>query len=111
MSAAGPGSRLASVLSRFPALFVYPLILFLRWWLRQQRQQVPPPPRFAAPTSSDCQTIPPHIYRLLDPMIYSQQYLQSKGIAVTGQNPDVKIEQGGVRSTRPSFSLRRPTTS
>ena len=92
------GSRLAGCLGflAFFAFFIYPLILFLRWWLRQQRQQVPPPPRFAAPTSPDCQTIPPHIYRRPDPLIYSQQYLQSQGIAVTWQNPDVTIEQGGV---------------
>ena len=107
------GSRLASCLGfvAFFALFVYPLILFLRWWLRQQRQQVPPPPRFAAPTSSDCQTIPPHIYRRPDPMIYSQQYLQSQGIAVTWQNPDVTIEQGGVpvdpTQLQPCDDLRR----
>lgn len=29
-------------------------------------------------------------------MIYSQRYLQSQGIAVTWNNPDVTIEQGGV---------------
>ena len=107
------GSRLSSCLGflAFFAFFVYPLILLVRWWLRQQRQQVPPPPRFAAPTSPDCQTIPPHIYRRPDPLIYSQQYLQSQGIAVTWQNPDVTIEQGGVpvdpSQLLPSTDLRR----
>jgi len=29
-------------------------------------------------------------------MIYSQQYLMSKGLAVTWQNPDIRLERGGV---------------
>jgi hypothetical protein len=78
----------------FLALFVYPLILFVRWW--RQLPRIKHGPRFQAPTAPDCQVIPAHIYRRPDPLIYSQRYLMSQGLAVTWINPDVTIEEGGV---------------
>lgn len=54
------------------------------------------PHRFVAYKTDNCQHVPPHIYRRPDPMIYSQQYLMSKGLAVTWQNPDIHLEQGGM---------------
>ncbi len=35
--------------------------------------------------------IPPHTYKRPDPMIYSQYYLMSKGLAVTWDNPDIQL--------------------
>jgi hypothetical protein len=41
--------------------------------------------------------IPPHTYKRPDPMIYSQFYLMSRGIAVTWDNPDIQLfDSGGV---------------
>jgi hypothetical protein len=37
-------------------------------------------------------TIPAWAYRQPDPLIYSQQYLQSQGFAVTWDNPDIHLE-------------------
>jgi hypothetical protein len=76
----------------FVALVVYPVLLLVQWW----RQRKPRRSRYDASTSSDCQHLPPHLYVQPDPMIYSQSYLQSQGIAVTWINPDVTIELGGV---------------
>lgn len=39
--------------------------------------------------------IPPHTYKRPDPMIYSQFYLMSKGVAVTWDNPDIQLFDGG----------------
>jgi len=36
--------------------------------------------------------VPPWAYRQPDPMIYSQQFLQQQGLAVTWDNPDIHIE-------------------
>jgi hypothetical protein len=36
--------------------------------------------------------VPPWAYRQPDPLIYSQQYLQSLGLAVTWSNPDIHVE-------------------
>ena len=35
--------------------------------------------------------VPPHTYKRPDPMIYSQYYLMSKGLAVTWDNPDIQL--------------------
>jgi hypothetical protein len=79
------------VLVAFLSLIVYPLLVL--WRLVNQRP--PKPSRFAAPVAPECQLIPPHIYNRPDPMIYSQRYLLSEGLAVTWENPDVQIEQSG----------------
>jgi hypothetical protein len=36
--------------------------------------------------------VPPWAYRQPDPLIYSQKYLQSLGLAVTWDNPDIHVE-------------------
>ena len=71
-------------------------ILFFYGYRRLANSKGPRPSRFQAFASDNCQHVPPHIYRRPDPMIYSQQYLMSKGLAVTWQNPDIRLEQGGV---------------
>jgi hypothetical protein len=71
-------------------------IVFFCGYRRLVAAKGPRPSRFSAFKSDDCQHLPPHIYRRPDPMIYSQQYLMSKGLAVTWQNPDIHLEQGGV---------------
>jgi hypothetical protein len=38
--------------------------------------------------------LPPHTYKRPDPMIYSQYYLMSKGLAVTWNNPDIQLFDG-----------------
>jgi hypothetical protein len=53
------------------------------------------------------QRVPSTIYRRPDPMIYSQQYLMSQGLAVTWNNPDVHLEKDG--TVVPSHALE-PTT-
>ncbi len=42
-----------------------------------------------------CLPIPTDVYRRPDPMIYSQTYLMSQGLAVTWDNPDIHLEVGG----------------
>jgi hypothetical protein len=83
--------RAVCALTAFLSLLVYPLLVL--WRLLKQRR--PKPSRFAAPVAPECQSIPPHIYTRPDPMIYSQRYLMSEGLAVTWDNPDVRIEQSG----------------
>ena len=39
--------------------------------------------------------IPPHTYKRPDPMIYSQFYLMSRGVAVTWDNPDIQLFDAG----------------
>lgn len=43
----------------------------------------------------ECLPIPTEVYRRPDPMIYSQTYLMSQGLAVTWDNPDIHLELGG----------------
>jgi hypothetical protein len=43
--------------------------------------------------TGETQTIPATIYRRPDPMIYDQYYLQSLGLAVTWNNPDIHLER------------------
>jgi len=53
--------------------------------------------------------VPPHTYKRPDPMIYSQYYLLSKGLAVTWDNPDIQLfDAGGVAV--PSHGLAPGTT-
>jgi hypothetical protein len=52
--------------------------------------------------------IPPHTYKRPDPMIYSQSYLISKGIAVTWDNPDIQLFDGGGTAV-PSHALNPNT--
>ena len=45
------------------------------------------------PASKD-KYIPPHTYKRPDPLIYSQLYLMSQGLAVTWDNPDIQLYEG-----------------
>jgi hypothetical protein len=71
-------------------------IQFLFGYRRLAAAQGGRPHRFAAYKTDNCQHVPAHIYKRPDPMIYSQQYLMSKGLAVTWDNPDIHLELGGV---------------
>jgi hypothetical protein len=42
-----------------------------------------------------CIPVREKVYRRPDPLIYSQQYLMAQGLAVTWDNPDVQVTQGG----------------
>jgi hypothetical protein len=54
--------------------------------------------------------IPSTIYKRPDPMIYSQQYLMSQGVAVTWDNPDIQLEENGTpvssHSVKPSTQYK-----
>jgi hypothetical protein len=41
---------------------------------------------------SDCQPVSSDIYKRPDPFIYDQYYLMAQGIAVSWDNPDIRIE-------------------
>ena len=43
-----------------------------------------------------CIVVPPQIYKRADPMIYSQFYLMEQGLAVTWDNPDIQLFDGGL---------------
>jgi len=54
-------------------------------------------PRRRRPGSRDrCRTISSRIYRRPDPLIYDQYYLRALGLPVTWDNPDIRVEKGGV---------------
>src|SRR5258708_611323 len=71
-------------------------LLFFIGYRKKARAQGGKPNRFKADRGTACQHVPGHIYKKPDPMIYSQQYLISKGLAVTWNNPDIHLELGGV---------------
>ncbi len=48
-----------------------------------------------APPRRGTVRIPSDVYRRPDPLIYSQQYLMSQGLAVTWDNPDIRLESVG----------------
>ena len=48
------------------------------------------------PREPECIPIPRNVYRRPDPMLYSQGYLMSQGLAVTWDNPDIHLERAGV---------------
>jgi hypothetical protein len=54
-----------------------------------------------------CAVIPPDVYKRADPMIYSQRYLMEQGLAVTWDNPDIQLYEGGVAV--PSSALKPNT--
>lgn len=58
------------------------LVRLCRAFNRGQRRGGPP-----------SNTVPAWAYRQPDPMIYSQSYLQSLGLAVTWDNPDIHLER------------------
>jgi hypothetical protein len=61
------------------------------------RQPRPDPSGPRRPKSKDpCLAVPRPIYRRPDPLIYDQYYLMKQGVAVTWDNPDIRVEQRGV---------------
>jgi len=48
-----------------------------------------------------CIDLPPSVYKRADPLIYSQYYFMSQGLAVTWDNPDIEIFDGKVLVTGP----------
>ncbi len=61
---------------------------------RKSRKKDRRPPR--QQSRKPCLGIPATIYHRPDPMIYDQYYLMKQGLAVTWDNPDIHVEQGGV---------------
>jgi hypothetical protein len=57
------------------------------------------------------QTVPPWAYRQPDPLIYSQQYLQSLGLAVTWNNPDIHLELPSAPGVPVDSHLLQPDTT
>jgi hypothetical protein len=60
-------------------------------------------------TLSSCVPIGHPAFKRPDPLIYDQYYLMSLGLAVTWQNPDIEILQGGV-PVASTFELQPATT-
>lgn len=74
-------------------------LLFLLW--RLLRRGRPAPGETVAARQDrvareDCVKVPAPVYRRPDPLIYSQRYLMSQGLAVTWDNPDIQLYQAGV---------------
>ena len=47
------------------------------------------------PTTAGAGFVPPHVIRVADPLVYSQEWLMAHGLAVTWQNPDFSLEHAG----------------
>lgn len=76
------------------ALLLFGLYLLIRELIRCRR----PPPSRSRPgrqSPKPCHHVRSPIYRRPDPMIYSQDYLMQQGLAVTWDNPDIWLEEGG----------------
>jgi hypothetical protein len=84
-------------------LWLHGILAFIRMqgWLRRhrrgrQRRPDGQPATGITPMPAKCdpdrQPIPSRVYRRPDPMIYSQQYLMSRGLPVTWDNPDIHLE-------------------
>ena len=54
------------------------------------------PGRLKKTATSRCIKVSDPAFKRPDPMIYDQYYLMSQGIAITWDNPDIHIENGGV---------------
>lgn len=69
------------------ALFGW-IIAFIEIWKRMCRG------RNSTPPAQPCMTIPADVYKRPDPMIYDQYELLANGVAVTWDNPDIKLYRG-----------------
>jgi hypothetical protein len=73
------------------------LIRLIQGMLRKRCQKSSGDPKGTGseghPGSKD-KYIPPHTYKRPDPLIYSQLYLMSQGLAVTWDNPDIQLYDG-----------------
>lgn len=63
------------------------LLSLLLTWLRRRREQ--------EHRKHPCLDVPPDVARRPDPCLYSQPYLLAKGLAVTWDNPDIRITTPG----------------
>ena len=81
----------ALVLDFVPALRRLLRGLWLQLWLLRQ-----PKGPLHKITRADCVPIHHPAFKKPDPLIYDQYYLMSLGLAVSWQNPDITILQGGV---------------
>ncbi len=81
------------------------ILRLLRSCLRD-RPRRPDQPELPAETGF----VPEHAIRQADPLVYSQQWLISQGLAVTWQNPDFRIEEAAVPGVAaPSWDLHPDT--
>jgi hypothetical protein len=71
------------IFTAFPKLIKLIIALVVRLCKRERR--------FRGKQPIDCLPIPSGVYLQPDASIYSQQYLMSLGMAVTWDNPDVKL--------------------
>ena len=69
---------------------LWELLKLLLAWLKAQRC-----PRSPRPTTDGCVQIDNPAFVRPDPLIYSQQYLMSQGLAVTWDNPDITLFKDG----------------
>ncbi len=65
------------------------------------------PVRARRAATQPCVRISDPAYKRPDPMIYSQYYLMQQGLAVTWDNPDIEVQQGGM--VVPSHQLQPDT--
>jgi hypothetical protein len=65
------------------------------------------PGRLKKTATSRCIKISDPAFKRPDPTIYDQYYLMSQGVAVTWDNPDIHVEQGGL--TVPAHALQPDT--
>lgn len=90
------GLRMRSVGFLWGALFGFVTLLLLRElfkasWRRAKRR----PRKRRRISRADPQPVAASIYRRPDPLIYSQFYLMAHGLAVTWDNPDIRVERKG----------------
>ena len=83
----------------FFGLVCFARFLHGRWrrWCRGKNLEVNGDPNGTGATKqpgSKGVYVPPHTYKRPDPMIYSQLYLMSQGLAVTWDNPDIQLFDG-----------------
>lgn len=100
---------LAFIKDLVPALIAFLVALwkmfiaFLRWLFGKKKRDGQPFTLF------QCVPISHPSFKRPDPLIYDQYYLMSLGLAVSWQNPDIEILQGGV-PVASTFELLPATT-
>lgn len=79
------------------AVWTLPLLSLLRELIRHilgGRLGLPEERDRARPLAG-CRRVPAPIYRRPDPLIYAQYHLMDQGLAVTWDNPDIRLERAG----------------
>lgn len=105
-----PGRLLRILLYALTFQFISELIALIRRLLKTQaRGEALRHVRRGRPLrcSPRCAIVPPDVYKRPDPLIYSQTYLMEQGLAVTWDNPDIQLFEGGIAV--PSASLKADT--